>query len=292
MPLDSLEPFGDDTVYHFDVTTNRPDCMNHLGLGRELSVAEGVRLKEPSTDIPETSSQAAERLARVAVEAPDLCERYTALVIQRVKVGTSPSWLSRRLEAIGLRPINSVVDATNYVLWEMGHPLHAFDLEKLSGRSIRVRRAKLGERITTLDGVERKLTPEMLVIADDRKAVAVAGVMGGRDSEIGAATTEVLLESAHFQPACVRKTSRALGLHTEASHRFERGADAEITLKAASRCAALIAEVTGGKVARGVLEERKAPAAPREIELRTERVRELLGLAVEERVIQEILQRL
>ncbi|MCI0411106.1 MAG: phenylalanine--tRNA ligase subunit beta, partial [Acidobacteria bacterium] len=161
MPLDSLEPFGDDTVYHFDVTTNRPDCMNHLGLGRELSVAEGTRLKELSTSIPDVSSQAAELLASVAVESPDLCERYTALVIQKVKVGASPSWLARRLEAIGLRPINSVVDATNYVLWEMGHPLHAFDLEKLSGRTIRVRRAKPGEHITTLDGVERKLMPEM-----------------------------------------------------------------------------------------------------------------------------------
>ena len=292
VPLDSLEPFGDDTVYHFDVTTNRPDCMNHLGLARELSVAERARLKEPLTTIPEASSQWAERLASLAVEAPDLCERYTALIIQKVKVGTSPSWLSRRLEAIGLRPINSVVDATNYVLWEMGHPLHAFDLEKLSGKSVRVRRAKPGERITTLDGVERKLMPEMLVIADDRKAVAVAGVMGGRDSEIGTATTEVLLESAHFQPASVRKTSRALGLHTDASHRFERGTDVEMTLMAASRCAALIAEVTGGKVARGVLEERKAPAARREIALRPGRVRELLGLAIEEQAMQDILQRL
>jgi phenylalanyl-tRNA synthetase beta chain len=292
MPLDSLEPFGDDTVYHFDVTTNRPDCMNHLGLARELSVAERSRLKEPPTAIPEVSSQPAERLASLAVEAPDLCERYTALIIQKVKVGASPTWLSRRLEAIGLRPINSVVDATNYVLWEMGHPLHAFDLEKLSGKSIRVRRAKPGERITTLDGVERKLMPEMLVIADDRKAVAVAGVMGGRDSEIGPATTEVLLESAHFQPASVRKTSRALGLHTDASHRFERGTDVEMTLKAASRCAALIAEVTGGRVARGVLEERKAPAARREIALRPERVHELLGLAIDEQAMQDILQRL
>ncbi|MCI0567895.1 MAG: phenylalanine--tRNA ligase subunit beta [Acidobacteria bacterium] len=292
MPLDSLEPFGDDTVYHFDVTTNRPDCMNHLGLGRELSVAEGTRLKEPSTSIPDVSSQAAELLASVAVESPDLCERYTALVIQKVKVGASPSWLARRLEAIGLRPINSVVDATNYVLWEMGHPLHAFDLEKLSGRTIRVRRAKPGERITTLDGVDRKLMPEMLVIADGRKAVAVAGVMGGRDSEIGAATTEVLLESAHFQAASVRKTSRALGLHTDASHRFERGADVEMTLKAAARCAALIAEVTGGRVARGVLEDRKAPPVRREIALRPERVRGLLGLAIEEQAMQEILQRL
>jgi phenylalanyl-tRNA synthetase beta chain len=291
IPLDSMESFGDDTIYHFDVTTNRPDCMNHLGLGRELSVAEGTRLKEPPVDLDD-SARPAKPLASLAVEAPELCGRYTALVIEKVKVGASPSWLARRLEAIGLRPINSVVDATNYVLWEMGHPLHAFDLARLSGRAIRVRRAKTGERLTTLDGVERKLAPDMLVIADDRKAVAVAGVMGGRDSEISGATTEVLLESAHFQAASVRKTSRALGLHTDASHRFERGADVEVTLKAASRCAALIAEVTGGVVARGVLEDRQAPATRREIMLRPERVRGLLGLAIAESVMQDILQRL
>jgi len=292
LPLDSFEAFGEDTVYHFDVATNRPDCMNHLGLGRELSVAEGVSLKEPVFTVSGDSPQAADRLASVSVEAADLCGRYTALLIEKVKVGNSPPWLSRRLEAIGLRPINSVVDATNYVLWEMGHPLHAFDLAKLSGRTIRVRRAKSGERITTLDGVERKLQPEMLIIADDRKAVAVAGVMGGRDSEISGATTEVLLESAHFQPASVRKTSRALGLHTDASHRFERGTDVEATLKAASRCATLIAEVTGGKIARGVLEDRQAPATRREIVLRPERVRGLLGLSISESVMQDILQRL
>jgi phenylalanyl-tRNA synthetase beta chain len=292
MPLDSLESFGDDTVYHFDVTTNRPDCMNHLGLGRELAVAEGTRLKEPTPTNPRVSPEAAERLASLAVEAPDLCGRYTALVIQKVKVGASPSWLTRRLEAIGLRPINSVVDATNYVLWEMGHPLHAFDLGKLSGRAIRVRRAKSGERITTLDGVDRKLMPEMLVIADDRKAVAVAGVMGGRDSEIGSATTEVLLESAHFQPASVRKTSRVLGLHTDASHRFERGADAEITLRAATRCAALISEVTGGQVASGTLEDRSAPPVRTEIALRPEWVSRLLGLTIPEQAMRDILERL
>jgi len=291
MPLDSLESFGDDTVYHFDVTTNRPDCMNHLGLGRELAVAEGTRLKEPPVHRDDSPRNAAPP-ASLAVEAPELCGRYTALVIQKVKVGTSPPWLTRRLEAIGLRPINSVVDSTNYVLWEMGHPLHAFDLDKLSGRAVRVRRAKSGERLTTLDGVERKLAPEMLVIADDRKVVAVAGVMGGRDSEIGGATTEVLLESAHFQAASVRKTSRTLGLHTDASHRFERGADIEVTLKAAARCAALIAEVTGGMVAPGVLEDRQAPATRREIVLRPERVRGLLGLDIAEPVMQDLLQRL
>ena len=292
IPLDSLEAHGEDTVYHFDVTTNRPDCMNHLGLARELSVATGETLKEPSTDVPASSNEAAHRLATVAVEAPDLCGRYTALVVRGVKVGPSPPWLSRRLEAVGLRSINAIVDATNYVLWEMGHPLHAFDLALLSGRAIRVRRAKAGERMTTLDGLERKLDPEMLVIADDRRAVAVAGVMGGRDTEIGASTTDVLLESAHFHPASVRKTARKLGLHTDASHRFERGADPEITLRAASRCAGLLGEVAGGRLAQGAWDERPVPPLRRESALRPERVRRLLGLAVPEAAMRSILERL
>ena len=173
-----------DVVYHFDVTTNRPDCMNHRGLARELSVATGAPLKEApasrSGQGPPASS-----LASVKVEAPELCDRYTALVVEGVRVGTSPAWLTRRLGAIGLRPINSVVDATNYVLWEMGQPLHAFDLARLQGKRIRVRKASPGEKLRTLDGLERKLDEEMLVIADERRAVAVAGVMGGRDTEIG-----------------------------------------------------------------------------------------------------------
>ena len=292
MPLDSMEPFGEDTVYHFDITTNRPDCMNHLGLARELSVADGGVLQEPGAALPDSAGAGAAAGATLRVEAPDLCARYTALVVAGVRVGPSPAWLARRLEAIGLRPINCVVDATNYVLWELGHPLHAFDLDRLSGRAIRVRRAKPGERITTLDGVDRALTPEMLLIADDRCPVAIAGVMGGRDSEISARTQNVLLESAHFQAASVRRTSRALGLHTDASHRFERGADPEITLKAASRCAALIADLAGGRLAPGVLEARVAPAAARRISLRPRRVAQLLGLSIPEKVMGGILERL
>ena len=291
IPLDSLETFGRDTVYHFDVTSNRPDCMSHLGLARELSVATGEKLKEPPSEAAATGAPV-ESLASVAVEAPDLCGRYSALVIQAVKVDPSPDWLSRRLQSVGLRPINAVVDATNYVLWEMGHPLHAFDLARLTERAIRVRRARAGERITTLDGVERKLDPEMLVIADERSAVALAGVMGGRDTEISGSTVDVLLESAHFQPASVRRTARKLGLHTDASHRFERGADPEITQRAASRCATLIAELTGGRIARGVLEARPVPPLLREIPLRSERVRQLLGLAMTEETMRSILLKL
>ena len=290
IPLDSLDRADGDTVLDFDVTTNRPDCMNHLGLARELAVATGTELREPSREPAPSGATPASELASLEVEAPDLCGRYTALVIRGVKVGASPAWLSRRLSAIGQRPINAVVDATNYVLWEMGQPLHAFDLARLSGRKIRVRRAKPGEPLTTLDGIARKLDPEVLVIADDRRAVAVAGVMGGLDSEISLSTTDILLESAHFDPVSVRKTARRLGLHTDASHRFERGADPEITLRAAERCARLITEVAGGTAAPGCLESRAAPPFSREIPLRPERVRRLLGLQVGDGEMRRILE--
>ena len=290
IPLDSLDRADGDTVLDFDVTTNRPDCMNHLGLARELAVATGTELREPSREPAPSGATPASELASLEVEAPDLCGRYTALVIRGVKVGASPAWLSRRLSAIGQRPINAVVDATNYVLWEMGQPLHAFDLARLSGRKIRVRRAKPGEPLTTLDGIARKLDPEVLVIADDRRAVAVAGVMGGLDSEISLSTTDILLESAHFDPVSVRKTARRLGLHTDASHRFERGADPEITLRAAERCARLITEVAGGTAAPGSLESRAAPPFSREIPLRPERVRRLLGLQVGDGEMRRILE--
>jgi phenylalanyl-tRNA synthetase beta chain len=291
IPLDSLETRDDDTIYHFDVTTNRPDCMNHLGLGREISVAEGTRLKEPVCELPGPSRQPGAGPVSVRVEAADLCSRYTALIVEQVNVGPSPRWLSNRLESIGLRPINAVVDATNYVLWEMGQPLHAFDLARLSGRAIRVRRAKPGERLVTLDGLERKLDAQMLVIADANRPVALAGVLGGKESEISSATTEVLLESAHFQPAVVRRMARRLGVHTDASHRFERGADPEITQKAALRCGSLIAAATGGKLA-AVLDERPTPAASRTVSLRPERVRRLLGLEVPVQAMRDILTRL
>ncbi len=293
IPLDSIEQVDGDAVFDFDVGTNRPDCMNHFGLARELAVATGKELRQPPREpaSPAGTTPAA-KLASLEVEAPDLCGRYTALVIRGVKVGASPAWLARRLFAIGQRPINSVVDATNYVLWEMGHPLHAFDLARLSGRKVRVRRAKPGEPLTTLDGVARKLDDQMLVIADDRRAVAMAGVLGGMDSEISLATTDILLESAYFDPVSVRKTARRLGVHTDASHRFERGADPEITLRAAERCARLITEVAGGKLAPGCLESRAAAPFSRKIPLRPERIRRILDLEVGDAEIRKILEAL
>jgi phenylalanyl-tRNA synthetase beta chain len=292
IPLDGIERVGDDTVFDFDVTTNRVDCMNHLGLARELAAATGAKLREPDAEVTEAPDLSAAKTASVAVESEDLCGRYTARVIAGVKVGPSPAWLLRRLAAIGQRPINSVVDATNFVLWELGHPLHAFDLHRLEQRRILVRRARKGETLRTLDGLDRKLDPEVLVIADGKRPVALAGVMGGFDSEISETTTDVLLESAHFDPVSIRRTARRFGLHTDASHRFERGADLEATRKAADRCARLIAEIAGGRVASGALDCRSAPPFSRGVPLRPARASGLLGVEVPPSGIRGILERL
>ena len=228
-----------------EVTTNRPDAMNHRGLAREASVAIGCRLRPLDFELSESNEDAAE-LATVEIVEPALCSRYVARVIRGVSVGPSPEWMQRRLINCGVRPINAVVDATNYVLLELGQPLHAFDLDLVRGRRIVVRPARDGEKLTTLDGEERKLDSSMLMIADGEGVIALAGIMGGADSEINDETTEVLLESAHFDALSVRRTARRLGIHTEASHRFERGTDPEMAATACDRAAALIADLCGG----------------------------------------------
>jgi phenylalanyl-tRNA synthetase beta chain len=253
--VEGISAHGDDTILDVEVTTNRPDCMNHLGLAREVAVLYDRPLRVPGT-APAEAPEQIENAARVVVEDREGCPRYAARVVRGVKVGPSPEWLRERLESIGLRPINNVVDVTNFILWEMGQPLHAFDLAKLAGATIVVRRARAGERLFTLDGQERELDPEMLVIADAERTVALAGVMGGQDSEVTESTRDVLLESAHFDRRSVRITARRLGMHTDASHRFERGADPELCAEAASRAAALIAELGGGTVLAGVLDVR------------------------------------
>ncbi|HUF78522.1 MAG TPA: phenylalanine--tRNA ligase beta subunit-related protein, partial [Thermoanaerobaculia bacterium] len=246
LAVDTVEKTADvDSVLDIDVTTNRVDAMNHLGLAREIAVLYGLPLREPAAAVPEGGEETTAAV-RVAIEDPELCSRYVARVVRGVAVGPSPDWLARRLRAIGQRPINNVVDATNYVLWELGQPLHGFDLAQIAGAEIRVRRARAGETLVTLDGEERKLTPEMLVIADSGHPVALAGVMGGEQSEVGPGTKDVLLESAWFDPRSVRATAKALGMHTDACHRFERGVDPELQARAAARAAALVAEAGGG----------------------------------------------
>lgn len=261
LAVEGIEEKDGDAILDIDVTTNRPDCMNHFGLAREVAVVYERPLRKPPA-APAEAAESIEGVARVDVEDPEGCPRYAARVVRGVRVGPSPGWLKARLEAIGLRPINNVVDVTNFILWEMGQPLHAFDLARLPGGRVVVRRARAGERLTTLDGVERELGPEMLAIADAERPVALAGVMGGADSEVTDATADILIESAHFDRRRVRLTARALGMHTDASHRFERGTDPETCRVAADRAAALIAEIAGGTVLAGAIDVRAEGAFP------------------------------
>jgi phenylalanyl-tRNA synthetase beta chain len=265
-----------DEIWDVDVTTNRPDAMNHRGLAREAAAAGCGTLKAVATGVVE-SATAVGTLAALAVEDGTGCPRYCARVVTGVKVGPSPAWLAARLEACGIRPINGVVDATNYVLLDLGQPLHAFDLATLSGRRIVVRRARQAETMATLDGVERTFTPEDVLICDGARAVAVAGVMGGAATEISPRTTEVLLESAYFAPVAVRRTARRLGLSTEASHRFERGADRAMARTAVDAVAALIVRVAGGEIAAGVLDSAPALPAPRTVTFSLERLDAFAG---------------
>ncbi len=269
----------EDAILEVNVTPNRPDCLSHVGIAREVAAIFGKKVRMPEAHPREGGAPAADAV-KVRIEAPDRCSRYAARVVEGVKIGPSPLWLARRLEACGVRSISNVVDATNFVLLELGHPLHAFDLDKVAGREIVVRTARPGEKLVTLDGKERALSPEDLLIADRDRGSALAGVMGGGDSEISAGTSRVLLESAWFQPGGIRRTSRRHGLKTEASYRFERGADAGMVIPALDRCAALIAELAGGTVRPGVVDAHPREVRPPEVRLRWHRPAEILGMDV------------
>lgn len=281
-------PQGEDEVWEVDVTTNRPDCLSHRGLAREAAAAGGGTLKPLQVSLREQGPPV-EELARVTVEDPEGCPRYCARVICGVKVAPSPQWLAQRLAACGIRPINNVVDATNYVLLDLGHPLHAFDLQKVGGRHIRVRRARSGERLVTLDGEERTLTAEDLVIADETKALALAGIMGGANSEITEATCDVLLESAYFAPTLVRRTRKRLGLDTEASRRFERGADRAMARIAVDVAAQLIVQLAGGELAAGVLDSCPQLPAPATISFTLDGLSAFAGCPIPEAFVRQVL---
>ena len=276
---DLVEQLGlDDQVLEIEITPNRPDCLSVLGVARELAALTGVLLRPPRTALRESGPRARE-LAKVEVKAPDLCRRYTVRVIDGLRVAASPAWMRSRLRAAGLRPISNVVDITNYVLWELGHPLHAFDAATVTDATIVVRRAHAGERFVTLDGQTRMLDGSMLVIADPARAIGLAGVMGGQNTEVSDGTTRVLLESAYFDPACTRRTSRTLGLKTDAAYRFERGADIEGLVDAGARAAQLMAELAGGTVARGMIDVYPRKRRPVRVRLRMARIERLLGIA-------------
>ncbi len=268
-----------DVFLEINVTPNRPDALSHVGIAREVAAILGNPVRLPAPKLAEAGAAAAS-LVEVRIDAPEKCPRYSARVIEGVKIGPSPLWLQRRLEGCGVRSISNVVDATNFVLLELGHPLHAFDLDKVAGHQIVVRTARKGEKITTLDGKERALETEDLLIADADQGSALAGVMGGSVSEISQATTRVLLESAFFQPSTIRRTSRRQGLKSEASYRFERGADPGMVIPAVDRCAALIAELSGGTVRPGIVDANPVPAKPGEVRLRWKRPAQLLGMDI------------
>ncbi len=280
-------------VLEVDVTPNRPDCLCHLGLARELAAASGSSLNRPfmpaftgGVQPPGTD------LVKVAIEDPDLCRRYIGAVIRNVKVAESPDWLRRRLQAAGVRPINNVVDVTNYVLLEYGQPLHAFDLKKLAGPEIRVRLARPGEQLACLDGETRSLDARMLVIADAERPVAIAGVIGGQDSAVGEDTTEILLEAATFNGVSVRATSRALRVRTEASARFEKGISPELALAGARRAAVLLQEVAGAEVHVGWPDVYPRPQEPVRVRVLPEQVDRVLGAHVPLEEMESILRRL
>jgi phenylalanyl-tRNA synthetase beta chain len=267
-------------VLEFGITPNRGDSASLLGLAREVSALIGGEVRIPETAPEETGAAASDAVA-VSIDASDGCHHYAARLVRGVRVGPSPGWLERRLEASGIRSINNVVDVTNLVLLEFGQPLHAFDLAEIRGARIGVRRATEGEKLRCLDGETRELDPKDLVICDADRPVALAGVMGGADTEVGDDTADVLIESAHFHPTVVRLTARRHGLQTEASYRFERGIDREGVVRAADRAARLIAELAGGEVAAGTVEARgAAPAVSEEIRFEVARANHLLGIDV------------
>jgi len=277
---DALALLGlDDVVFEVEVTPNRGDWASMIGIARELAALFDTAVRIPVLTIEEDTRDAAQ-LSSVTIENPDLCPRYIGRILTDVKIGPSPQWMCTRLIAAGLRPISNVVDITNYVLMETGHPLHAFDCDLLKENRIVVRTARPGESITSIDGEVRELTPDMLIIADADAPVAIAGIMGGQQSEVGEKTTTVFLESAYFNPVSIRRTSRALGMQTEASMRFQRGADPEMALYAGNRAAMLMQQLAGAKVAKGLLDEYPKPFPPKDITLRYARTDLLLGTEV------------
>jgi phenylalanyl-tRNA synthetase beta chain len=266
-----------DTVFEIGLTPNRADCLSVIGIAREIAAKLGKKVKYHGLNVKEGDSRIDE-LASVVIEDSELCPRYTARYIAGCKIGPSPGWMVNRLNAVGMRSINNVVDITNYVLMEYGHPLHAFDHDLLSEGKIVVRRAEEGEIFRTLDGQDRVLKDSDLTIRDAKEAVALAGIMGGENSEVGEKTCNILLESAYFNPSAIRRTSKRLGLHTEASHRFERGADVNILVKALDRAALLMVEIAGGCAARGIIDVYPKSIEPAKVQFRQERAQQVLGM--------------
>lgn len=279
-----------DQILVLELTANRSDCLGMMGVAREAAAVLEKSFTKPSVAVTE-KGPAIESLVSIRIADPDLCPRYSARVIEGVTIGPSPQWMQRRLKAAGIRPISNIVDITNYVLLEYNQPLHAFDLDHIPGRDVIVRRAKQGEKMVTLDEIERQFSSDNLLIACPAEGLCVAGVMGGSSSEVTEKTTRVLLESAYFNPVSIRKTARQLGMRSEASLRFERGIDPNGTVEALNRAAQLMAELGGGTMANGVIDLYPSPVQPRTIRTSTQTINQWLGTAISEDSMKEYLKR-
>lgn len=281
----------EDTVFEISITPNRGDALSHLGIARELSALFNLPLQRAALGNASGEGEV-EKAASVVLEAPQMCPRYGARVVENVQVGPSPRWLRERLEKIGIRPINNVVDVTNYVMLDIGHPMHAFDLDKLEGQKVVIRPAKTGEEIVALDGTKKKLDTTMLVIADSVRPVAIAGVMGGEESGVTDSTKRVLLEAAWFDPIVVRKTAKQLGMMSDSSYRFERGTNIDNVPIALNQAARLISEVAGGKPRSGMIDAYPEPRHVRQVLVRPKRVSQVLGFEFKPAQIETLLNRL
>ena len=286
-----LADYLGDVIFNMDVTPNRPDCLSMIGLAREVAALTGGTVHLPDASYEETEPSI-EGQVSVEIDAPDLCPRYCASLIKGISIGESPRWMQERLISYGMRPINNIVDVTNFVMLEYGQPLHAFDYEKLGGRKIIIRRADEGEEIVSLDGVERVLAGNMLVIADAERAVAVAGVMGGANSEVTEETTTILLESASFNPRSIHYTGRTLDMPSEACMRFERGISPEITMPAIKRATQLMAKFGGGQVARGIIDVYPGRVEPQPVAITVEEAKRVLGVEFSREQIESTLSSL
>jgi len=285
-----IEDWGEkngDVILEIETYANRPDTLGHMGIARELAAALGLAFKEQSISLTETAENISD-LIDVQIWDEELCPRYCGMIVKNIQVGPSPEWLVKKITAMGLNPVNNVVDVTNYVLFSTAQPIHAFDLAKIAGKKIIIRRAKQGEKLLSLEAKEVELTPEMLVIADERKPVALAGVIGGENTAVSGSTQNVFIESAYFDPVSVRETSRATGIQTDASYRFERGADVSFPPEAARMAASLLTQF-GGKVCKGMLDVYPKPRKTKTVMLRDHRVTSILGVEIDNGFIEKTL---
>lgn len=278
-----------DFVIDIAITPNRPDAISHIGVSRDVAALSKKSLSKPAISLPKAGGNVADQIS-VDIEAPDACRRYVAMIVRDIKIQESPAWLKQRLTAIGLRPRNNVVDITNYVMFECGQPLHAFDYDQVAGNKIVVRYSKNKEKFTTLDDKERELPDNTLMICDGDRSVAIAGVMGGQNSEVTDQTVNVLIESAYFDPSTIRRTAKALGLQTDASYRFERGVDADGQVWAARRTAELIAELGGGTIVEGMVDAHPSPISMPTVQLRHKRVGQIVGQEIDAVEIERLLK--